>query len=178
MEDPIRIFTDAGYTNLIKIYDPNGYSYSYRGTVGCLDHALANKNIETQVTGCEVFHINTDESTVFAYNGYSYENNMYRSSDHDPVVVGLRLYTATPTNDIKADDCKIIYGEKGYIGIASAKGYEIKIYSLTGQLIHTNLINSNDYTISTSELGLKNGVYIVKLTDGKSYVIEKLKITE
>jgi predicted extracellular nuclease len=95
MEDPIRIFTDAGYTNLIKKYDSKNYSYSYRGTVGCLDHALANKDMESQVTGCEVFHINTDESTVFAYDGYSYENNMYRSSDHDPVVVGLRLNTTT-----------------------------------------------------------------------------------
>ncbi len=178
MEDPIRIFTDAGYTNLIKKYDANGYSYSYHGTVGCLDHALANEAIEAQVTGCEVFHINTDESTVFAYDGYSYENNMYRSSDHDPVVVGLRLGTGTPTDNVEIDDSRIIYGGEGIIGVASAENNIMQIYSVTGQLIYTNLITSNDYVISTKELGLNNGIYVIKLTNEENCVIEKLKITE
>ena len=178
MEDPIRIFTDAGYTNLIKKYDVNGYSYSYRGTVGCLDHALANEAIEAQVTGCEVFHINTDESTVFAYDGYSYENNMYRSSDHDPVVVGLRLGTRTPTDNVEIDDSRIIYGAEGFIGIAAAKDNEIRIYSLTGQLVYNDVVDSNDFVVSTSELGLTDGIYIIKLTNEESCVIEKLKITE
>ena len=178
MEDPIRIFTDAGYTNLIKKYDANGYSYSYRGTVGCLDHALANEAIEAQVTGCEVFHINTDESTVFAYDGYSYENNMYRSSDHDPVVVGLRLGIGTSVDDTETDDSRIIYGGEGIIGIAAAKDNEMRIYSLTGQLVYNDVIDSNDFVVSTSELGLKDGIYIVKLTNGENCVIEKLKIKE
>lgn len=178
MEDPIRIFTDAGYTNLIKKYDTNGYSYSYWGSVGCLDHALANENIEEQVTGCEVFHINTDESTIFAYDGYNYENNMYRSSDHDPVVVGLRLGTGTPTDNVEIDDSRIIYGSEGIIGIASAENNIMQIYSVTGQLIYTDLVTSSDYVISTKELGLNNGIYIVKLTDGESCVTEKFKITE
>ena len=164
--------------NLIKKYDTNGYSYSYWGSVGCLDHALANENIEEQVTGCEVFHINTDESTIFAYDGYNYENNMYRSSDHDPVVVGLRLGTGTPTDNVEIDDSRIIYGGEGIIGVASAENNIMQIYSVTGQLIYTNLITSNDYVISTKELGLNNGIYVIKLTNEESCVIEKLKITE
>lgn len=179
MEDPIRIFTDAGYANLIKKFEGDeGYSYSYRGSVGCLDHALANEAIEAQVTGCEVFHINTDESTVFAYDGYSYENNMYRSSDHDPVVVGLRLGTGTPTDNVEIDDSRIIYGGEGIIGVASAENNIMQIYSVTGQLIYTDLVTSNDYIISTKELGLNNGIYVIKLTNEESCVIEKLKITE
>ncbi len=177
MEDPIRIFTDAGYTNLIKKYDANGYSYSYRGTVGCLDHALANESIEKQITGCEVFHINTDEAAVFGYDGYSYQNNMYRSSDHDPVVVGLRLGIGTPTDNIEIDDNRIIYGGKEIIGIAAAKDNQMRIYSLTGQLVYSDVVNSNDFVISTAELGLRNGIYIVKLNDDESCIIEKLKIT-
>ncbi len=177
MEDPIRIFTDGGYTNLIKKFEgAEGYSYSYRGTVGCLDHALANENIEMQVTGCEVFHINADEAAVFGYDGYSYQNNMYRSSDHDPVVVGLRLGTKTPTDNTEIDDSRIIYGGEGMIGIAAAKNNEMKIYSLTGQLVYIDIVDSNDFVISTSELGLKDGIYIVKLSDSKSSVVQKLKI--
>ncbi len=118
MEDPIRKFTDAGYAHLIKKFAKDeGYSYIYKGMVGCLDYALANEQMTEQVTGCEVFHINADEATVFGYNGYSYQNNMYRSSDHDPVVVGLRLGTNTPTESIKTDD-RIVYGGDGVIGVA------------------------------------------------------------
>lgn len=177
MEDPIRIFTDGGYTNLIKKFEgAEGYSYSYRGTVGCLDHALANENMEMQITGCEVFHINADEAAVFGYDGYSYQNNMYRSSDHDPVVVGLRLGTRTPTYNTEIDDSRIIYGGEGMIGIAAAKDNEMKIYSLTGQLVYSDVVNSNVFVISTAELGLKDGIYIVKITDSESSVVQKLKI--
>ena len=177
MEDPIRIFTDAGYANLIKKFEGDeGYSYSYRGSVGCLDHALANKAIECQVTGCEVFHINADEASVFGYDGYSYQNNMYRSSDHDPVVVGLKLNISTPTESINMNDNRIVYGVNGIIGIAAAEDYKIDIYSITGQLIYTDKINTNDFTISTSEHNLKNGIYIIKLSNENNSIVEKLEI--
>lgn len=177
MEDPIRIFTDEGYTNLIKKFEGiEGYSYSYQGTVGCLDHALANEEMNRQVTGCKVFHINADEAAVFGYDGYSYQNNMYRSSDHDPVVVGLRLGTGTSTDNIEIDDSRIIYGGEGIIGIAAAKDNEMRIYSVTGQLIYSDIVDSNDFVISTTELGLKDGIYIVKLTNNENCITEKLKI--
>ena len=177
MEDPIRIFTDEGYTNLIKKFEGiESYSYSYQGTVGCLDHALANEEMNRQVTGCKVFHINADEAAVFGYDGYSYQNNMYRSSDHDPVVVGLRLGTGTSTDNIEIDDSRIIYGGKGIIGIAAAKDNEMRIYSVTGQLVYIDIVDSNDFVISTTELGLKDGIYIVKLTNNENCITEKLKI--
>jgi hypothetical protein len=64
------------------------------------------------------------------------------------------------------------------IGIAAAKDNEMKIYSLTGQLVYSDIVDSNDFVISTTELGLKDGIYIVKLTNGENCVIEKLKIKE
>jgi len=167
MEDPIRIFTDAGYANLIKKFEGDeGYSYSYRGSVGCLDHALANKTTENQVTGCEVFHINADETSVFGYDGYSYQNNMYRSSDHDPVVVGLKLNVSTSTESVYMNDKRIVYGRDGVIGVAAAEGCEMEIYTLVGQRVYAEKIMSNDYTVSTSEIGLNEGIYIVRLSDG------------
>jgi predicted extracellular nuclease len=173
MEDPIRKFTDVGYVHLIKQFAKDeGYSYIYKGMVGCLDYALANEQMAEQVTGCEVFHINADEAAVFGYNGYSYQNNMYRSSDHDPVVVGLRLGTNTPTESIKTDD-RIIYGGEGVIGVASAEDCEMEIYTLMGQKVYTEKIMSNEYTVSTAEIGLKGGIYIVKLSDGD---VVKLRI--
>ncbi len=169
MEDPIRIFTNAGYTNLIKKFEgAEGYSYSYRGSVGCLDHALVNESIENQITGCKVFHINTDESTIFAYDGHNYQNNMYRSSDHDPIVVGLQLSVGTPTESIEINNNRVVYGHDGMIGIASSEGCEMKIYTTSGQLVYNDIINSNEYTLSTSEIGLNHGLYIIKLDDGNA----------
>ena len=174
MEDPIRKFTDVGYVHLIKQFaEDEGYSYIYNGMVGCLDYALANEQMAEQVTGCKVFHINADEASVFGYNGYSYQNNMYRSSDHDPVVVGLKLGTNTPTEEITTNENRIIYGSNDIIGIASAEGLSMSIYSLTGKAIYTTTITSNDYTISTSEISLHAGIYIIKLSDG---TYQKLRI--
>lgn len=167
MEDPIRKFTDAGYVHLIKQHSTDdGYSYQYRGTVGCLDYALANESLEAQVTGCRVMHINADESSIFAYDGSAYSDNMYRSSDHDPVVVGLKLGVNTPTETIKVNEDRIIYGADGIIGVASAKGCKMVIYALTGQVVYSEMIASDDYTLSTSEIGMQAGIYIVKLSDG------------
>ena len=88
----------------------------------------------------------------------------------------LRLGTGTPTDNIEIDDNRIIYGGKGIIGIAAAKDNEMRIYSVTGQLIYSDIVDSNDFVISTRELGLKDGIYIVKLTNNENCITEKLKI--
>ena len=52
------------------------------------------------------------------------------------------------------------------IGVAAAEGCEMEIYTLVGQRVYAEKIMSNDYTVSTSEIGLNEGIYIVKLSDG------------
>ncbi len=97
MEDPISVAKDAGYTDLLGAAD---YTYVFDGQSGYLDHALANPDIYEQVTGAAVWHINADEPSVIDYNTeYKsqdlYAPDAYRSSDHDPVVVGLNLVNQT-----------------------------------------------------------------------------------
>ncbi len=101
MEEPIRVFLDAGYVNLVKRFEGDtDYSYVYYGQAGSLDHALANASLSEQVTGATIWHINADEPRVFDYNvEYKSENHVvslyepspFRSSDHDPVLVGVAL---------------------------------------------------------------------------------------
>jgi hypothetical protein len=110
---------------------------------------------------------------VFGYDGYSYQNNMYRSSDHDPVVVGLRLGVGTQTEQVDMEGGRIVYGGEGVIGVALAEGCVMEIYTLMGQRVYSEKIESNDYTVSTAEIGLKGGIYIVKLSDGD---VVKLRI--
>jgi predicted extracellular nuclease len=97
--------TADDYADLVAAYGGEyAYSYVYSGQWGYLDYALANGTLGGQVTGTTVWHINADEPDILDYDttykkpaqDALYEPNAYRSSDHDPVVVGLRLDTVAP----------------------------------------------------------------------------------
>ena len=99
-EDPIVVITDAGYTDLVDAYGGEyAYSYVFDGQLGYLDHALSTPVMTSQVTSAAPWHINADEPDLLDYDTSFkqpaqqalYEDNGYRSSDHDPVVVGLAL---------------------------------------------------------------------------------------
>jgi len=95
-EDPIRAFEKGSFTNLVKAFGGReAYSYVFDGQWGYLDYALASKSLVSQVTGVGEWHINTDEPTAMDYNDYNqaylYDPAPIRVSDHDPVVVGLKL---------------------------------------------------------------------------------------
>ncbi len=95
-EDPIAALQSAGYTDMVAAYEgAEAYSYVFDGQSGYLDHALANGNLAAQVTDVAVWHINADEPAALDYNDYNqpdlYAPDPFRSSDHDPVLVGLNL---------------------------------------------------------------------------------------
>ena len=101
MEDPITTLKNAGYINMIETFlGPDAYSYVFDGQWGYLDHALASASIAAHITGVGDFHINADEPSVLDYNtdfktanlqNILYAPDKFRVSDHDPVIVGLRL---------------------------------------------------------------------------------------
>jgi uncharacterized repeat protein (TIGR01451 family) len=100
-EDPIAAIEGAGYTNLLDTFiGAEAYSYVYDGQSGYLDHALSSSSLIAQVVSATVWHINTDEPSALDYNeeykspGHVislYNDDPYRASDHDPVIVGLDL---------------------------------------------------------------------------------------
>lgn len=100
-EDPLTALEKAGYTNLLNLFsDKKYYSYIYDGEAGALDYALGSPSLKDKVTGAAEWHINADEPRVLDYNVEFktdsqvkglYDGGLFRSSDHDPVVVGLDL---------------------------------------------------------------------------------------
>jgi predicted extracellular nuclease len=102
-EDPILDFTAAGYVDQVARFDNFGYSYVFDGEAGYLDHALATPSLSAQVAGAKHWRINADEPAIIDYNTEFkqpacatcgpdyYSNTVYRSSDHDPVLIGLNL---------------------------------------------------------------------------------------
>ena len=116
-EAPIAMLESQGYVNLIdKFVDGDGYSYLFDGQIGYLDHALGTASLAGQVTGVTEWHVNADEVPLFDYNDtihdvlgeaaferestvrgldVLYDADERRSSDHDPVLVGLDLASLT-----------------------------------------------------------------------------------
>lgn len=145
-EDPIHALTSQGYTDLVaRFMGEEGYSYVFDGEVGYLDHALATPSLDPQITSVTVWHINADEPFVIDYNKEFkqpvcatcgpdyYAADPYRSSDHDPVVVGLNLVKRVtgsggraPVNGTAGDD--VINGGQGAQTITGGAGHDVFVY--------------------------------------------------
>jgi predicted extracellular nuclease len=92
-EDPVEALRQEGYTDLGSVLDPERYSYVFYDMSGSLDHALATDELTAKVTGLAHWNINAVESFAYQYTGDPalYAPNPYRSSDHDPLVLGIDL---------------------------------------------------------------------------------------
>lgn len=104
-EDPIRAFTAAGFDDQeLRFSGEHAYSYVFDGAAGYLDHALANEPAAQSVVGTAAWHINADEADIFDYDmtfkkdaeDALFTPTPWRSSDHDPVIVSLKLATDAP----------------------------------------------------------------------------------
>lgn len=95
-EDPMRVLYDAGYLSLGEEFDAEE-SYLFRGLVGSLDHGLANRAALGTTSGATVWTINAFESVALEYSRHNYnatnfyEVSPFRSSDHNPVVIGVNV---------------------------------------------------------------------------------------
>ncbi len=104
-EDPVTMLTSRGFVDLETSRGAGAhYSYVFDGQWGRLDHALASPALAAQVTGVTTWHINADEPTVLGYESAFkspaqraslYAPDPYRSSDHDPLLVGITLRRAS-----------------------------------------------------------------------------------
>jgi hypothetical protein len=96
-EDPIVAIEGGGFENLLKrLPASERYTYVFNGESGALDHAFASNGLKSQVAGVSIWHINADEPLALDYNlefktDDRYAATPFRSSDHDPVLVGLNL---------------------------------------------------------------------------------------
>ncbi|GAB3615493.1 ExeM/NucH family extracellular endonuclease [Okibacterium endophyticum] len=94
-EDPIDVIVGAGYID--EGAKSGKHSYSYGGSVGSLDYIFASPEADAMVADSDIWNINSGESVALEYSRYNYNAtnfyvaDQYRSSDHDPVIVGLDL---------------------------------------------------------------------------------------
>ena len=94
-EDPIRVLEAAGYLSQGAL--TGEYSYAFGGAVGSLDGIYASPSAATAITGQDIWMINANESVALEYSRHNYvaedlySADQWRSSDHNPILVGLQL---------------------------------------------------------------------------------------
>ncbi|MDF2443053.1 MAG: 5-nucleotidase [Subtercola sp.] len=100
-EDPVLAIVAAGFTDLGA--GTGKASYSFSGESGSIDHLFASAAAGALVTGTDIWNINSVEAPVRQYSAananvstFVNPKDPFRSSDHDPLVVGLALPTHTP----------------------------------------------------------------------------------
>ncbi|WP_262851417.1 ExeM/NucH family extracellular endonuclease [Mumia quercus] len=102
-EDPITVLREAGYVDLEEEYK-TAETYQFEGEIGSLDHVFASPAAAPDITGMGVWSINAMEPIAYEYSRYHanatdfYDESPFRSSDHDPALVGIALEEQlTPT---------------------------------------------------------------------------------
>jgi uncharacterized protein len=98
-EDPVFTLTAAGLVDQPLRFDATPHSYVFDGEKGTLDHGLATASLSARVVGAVHWHVNADEPSVIDYitdfkTQDLYTPTAYRSSDHDPVLIGIDLQGA------------------------------------------------------------------------------------
>lgn len=168
-EDPIRKFLDNGMIDLHRAFHADtSYSYCFVSRephlTGYLDHALCSSTMFAQVRGATGFHVNSDENDRYDYQ-HSEDRTMFRYSDHDPVLVGLRL-DGTATYDPKPEinNLDILRGKTDQLIIRDAQmagGQDsyFAIYDVSGRsVVSATKIDSNAQSVN---LPTAPGVYIL-----------------
>lgn len=170
--DPIFVFTDQGFIDAHRAFHADSsYSYMFGGLASYIDHAICNETMYGQVTGMSAYHINSDEDDYYTYDKSS-DRTMFRCSDHDPVLVGLKLdSTHVYNNEPYIQNASILSGESGNLVIRNAhkdgqQSY-YAIFDINGRCIEQKEITSAFYEV---ELPMDPGVYIVYVYyDGVAY---------
>ena len=157
-EDPITTLLDGGMIDLHRTFHADSsYSYVYQGTLGYLDHALCNASMYKQVTGMTPYHINSVEQDAYTYSGSSYDGTIFRCSDHDPILIGLRLGSNNTSTDCAPTYS--FYYNHAIQAIENAQGGTYTIYNIDGTIVAQEYISSATHPIAS----IPHGIYILTI---------------
>ena len=175
-EDPITTFLKNGFYDLHRSFHADSsYSYTFGGTAGYLDHAICSATMLGQVTGMAAFTINSDENDRYTYDKSSGDRTMFRCSDHDPVIVGLRLdSTALPDTSVTIENVGLLRGAENFVirhALDLTAPAYYRIFSISGILMEQGKIVAEEQEIARPT---QKGLFIVVLYTKKETYSFKL----
>jgi predicted extracellular nuclease len=144
-EDPVVTLESGGYTDLIEAYVGTGfsagaYSFNFFSQSGYLDHGMSSPTMTPYVTGAAFWHVNADEPSGLDYNNFNqpglYNPDEFRSSDHDPVIVGLELTTEAEIIELINDVQKLF--DDGVLNGGQANALTSKLENVLVKLANGN----------------------------------------
>ncbi|MBD2716289.1 ExeM/NucH family extracellular endonuclease [Microvirga sp. STR05] len=100
-EDPIDILRAAG---LVTVTPPTSASYVFKGLTGSLDHCIVTPNMVGFID-VHKWNINSGEPPFLQYDAAGAATDVaspFRSSDHDPVLIGINFSGLAPSNAASA----------------------------------------------------------------------------
>jgi predicted extracellular nuclease len=190
-EDPIDVITAAGYVDLGSA-KTNKSTYAFDGAVGSLDHIFISDESLDDVSGVDIWNINAYESIALEYSRYNYNAtnfyvaDPYRSSDHDPIIVGLDLSTSIEAGNVKiAGDGKIGATLKAKTGkwLPDSTKFDYQWLKngdeITGATKKAYTVKKSDRKgrISVTVTGTKSGYKSVSATSDSVKIKRSLKAT-
>ncbi|MDR0212801.1 MAG: ExeM/NucH family extracellular endonuclease [Comamonas sp.] len=115
-EDPITTLETGGYVKVSQ-----GLSYAFDGMWGSLDHVLVSTSLQPSVGRAVKWAINAEEPEVLDYNvefksldqqASFYAPTAYRSSDHNPILLGLNFGGQAPSfSGVPANAQAVVVGQ-------------------------------------------------------------------
>lgn len=115
-EDPITTLESGGYVKVSQ-----GLSYAFDGMWGSLDHVLVSTSLQPSVGRAVKWAINAEEPEVLDYNvefksldqqASFYAPTAYRSSDHNPILLGLNFGGRAPSfSGVPANAQAVVVGQ-------------------------------------------------------------------
>ena len=173
-EDPAQLLEAAGFVDLVP-EKTDEYTYTFDGELGSLDHAFASEKLAASITGVDVWNINSPEWSDRGYEfGAAEAGTPYRSSDHDPITVGIstepvpvnidivsvndfhgRLEAATP-----AAGAAVIGGMVNSYKAANPNTVFVGAGDFIGATTFTSFIQNDEPTIDAlNEIGLETSAF-------------------
>lgn len=163
-EDPMDILKDEGLIDLIE----GTHSSSFMGEWGALDHAYTTTSLNAQVADAQIWHCNSNEPRSIDYNLESinddlYEVNAYRSSDHDPVLVGMNVIGTTDVAENSFEQGMLFpQPASDHFSIQTEHGIEsVELYDLSGRVVMKVSPMLGESKIAVADVS--NGTYIVQI---------------
>jgi predicted extracellular nuclease len=182
-EDPLDSLRSKGFTILSA---KESYSYLYQGQLGALDNAFTTNSLLPFVIGIEKWNINSVEPAYLGYEddiddgtsdqtnfwSFLYADDAARSSDHDPVLVGLQLGAKSSTKKISPSSNELtIYPNPAKDRIYLSSNFKgqanVYIYNRLGMLLTTAMMCQGQAFIDLRHL--PQGVYFIKLMNDEGY---------